>query len=81
MIENNSESLADKSFVVSGVFVMDRKELKELIERNGGKVLSGVSAKTDYLVAGESTGPSKRIKAEKLEVPIISEADLLNMIN
>ncbi|MFT6353801.1 MAG: DNA ligase (NAD+) [Cryomorphaceae bacterium] len=55
--------------------------MKELIERNGGKVLSGVSAKTDYLVAGESTGPSKRIKAEKLEVPIISEADLLNMIN
>ncbi|MFT5972535.1 MAG: DNA ligase (NAD+) [Cryomorphaceae bacterium] len=81
LIENDSESLADKSFVVSGVFVMDRKELKELIERNGGKVLSGVSAKTDYLVAGESTGPSKRIKAEKLEVPIISEADLLNMIN
>jgi len=81
LIENDSESLADKSFVVSGVFVMDRKELKELIERNGGKVLSGVSAKTDYLVAGESMGPSKRTKAEKLEVPIISEADLLNMIN
>lgn len=81
LIENDSESLVDKSFVVSGVFVMDRKELKELIERNGGKVLSGVSAKTDYLVAGESMGPSKRTKAEKLEVPIISEADLLNMIN
>jgi DNA ligase (NAD+) len=81
LVENDSESLADKSFVVSGVFAMDRKELKELIERNGGKILSGVSAKTDYLVAGESMGPSKRTKAEKLEVPIISEADLMNMIN
>ncbi len=80
-VENDSDSLADKSFVVSGVFEMDRKDLKALIERNGGKVLSGVSAKTDYLVAGENMGPSKRTKAEKLEVPIISEADLMNMIN
>ncbi len=80
-VESDSDSLADKSFVVSGVFEMDRKDLKALIERNGGKVLSGVSAKTDYLVAGENMGPSKRTKAEKLEVPIISEADLMNMIN
>ena len=80
-VENDSDSLADKSFVVSGVFELDRKALKALIERNGGKVLSGVSAKTDYLVAGENMGPSKRTKAEKLEVPIISETDLMNMIN
>jgi DNA ligase (NAD+) len=80
-VESDSDSLADKSFVVSGVFEIDRKELKALIERNGGKVLSGVSSKTDYLVAGENMGPSKRTKAEKLEVPIISEADLMKMIN
>lgn len=80
-VENDSDSLDGQSFVVSGVFEMDRKELKLLIERNGGKVLSGVSAKTNYLVAGESMGPSKRTKAEKLDVPIISESDLMNMIN
>jgi DNA ligase (NAD+) len=79
-VENESEQLKDKSFVVSGVFEMDRKELKALIERNGGKVLSGVSSKTDYLVAGENMGPSKRTKAEQLEVPIISEEDLMKMI-
>ncbi|HKK39005.1 MAG TPA: NAD-dependent DNA ligase LigA [Cryomorphaceae bacterium] len=80
-IENDSETLAEKSFVISGVFAIDRKELKQLIERNGGKVLSGVSSKTDYLVAGENMGPSKRTKAEKLNVPIISEAELMKMIN
>jgi DNA ligase (NAD+) len=79
-VENESEQLKDKSFVVSGVFEMDRKELKALIERNGGKVLSGVSSKTDYLVAGDNMGPSKRTKAEQLEVPIISEEDLMKMI-
>lgn len=79
--ENDSDSLLGKSFVVSGVFTIDRKELKALIERNGGKVVSGVSAKTDFLVAGESMGPSKRAKAEKLKVPVISETDFLKMIN
>ncbi|MGB6035174.1 MAG: NAD-dependent DNA ligase LigA [Cryomorphaceae bacterium] len=80
-VERDSEALAGNSFVVSGVFTIDRKELKALIEQNGGKVLSGVSSKTNYLVAGENMGPSKRSKAEKLEVSIISEADLMNMIN
>jgi DNA ligase (NAD+) len=80
-VERDSEALVGNSFVVSGVFTIDRKELKALIEQNGGKVLSGVSSKTNYLVAGENMGPSKRSKAEKLEVSIISEADLMNMIN
>lgn len=79
--ERDSEALAGNSFVVSGVFTIDRKELKALIEQNGGKILSGVSSKTNYLVAGENMGPSKRSKAEKLDVSIISEADLMNMIN
>lgn len=80
-VENDSEKLTGSSFVVSGVFTIDRKELKDLIERNGGKVLSGVSAKTNYLVAGENMGPSKKSKAEKLDVAIISEAELMNMLN
>ena len=47
---------------------------------NGGRVLSGVSAKLDYLVAGENMGPSKREKAEKLKVTIISEAEFQKML-
>jgi len=77
----SSEKLKGKSFVVSGVFhKFSRNELKKEIEMNGGKVLSGVSAKTDYLIAGENMGPSKRKKAESLEVPIISEDDFINML-
>jgi len=80
-IENDSENLSTKSFVVSGVFSIDRKALKMLIERNGGKILSSVSSNTDFLVAGEKMGPAKKAKAEKLGVTIISENDLMNMIN
>ncbi|MFN2429679.1 MAG: NAD-dependent DNA ligase LigA [Cryomorphaceae bacterium] len=78
----NSDRLGGKSFVVSGVFErVSRNELKSLIETNGGKVLSGVSGNADYLVAGDKMGPSKREKAEKLEVPIITEEEFLNMID
>lgn len=77
-----SDKLKDKSFVVSGVFsLFSRDELKNLIEVNGGKVLSGVSAKTDFLLAGEKMGPEKLKKAEKLNVKIISESDFQQMIN
>ena len=78
----SSEKLSGQSFVVSGVFEkFSRNDLKKEIEMNGGKVLSGVSANTDFLIAGENMGPSKRKKAESLEVPIISEDDFINMIN
>jgi DNA ligase (NAD+) len=77
-----SDKLKDKSFVVSGVFsLFSRDELKNLIEVHGGKVLSGVSAKTDFLLAGEKMGPEKLKKAEKLNVKIISESDFQQMIN
>ena len=77
----NSQLLEGKAFVVSGVFhSLSRNDLKKEIEMNGGKVLSGVSAKTDYLIAGDNMGPSKRKKAEDLKVPIISEDDFLKMI-
>lgn len=75
-----SEKLAGKSFVVSGVFSRSRDEIKNMIESNGGKNTGSVSGKTSYLVAGDNMGPEKRTKAEKLGVPIISEEDLIKLI-
>ncbi|MCA5003566.1 NAD-dependent DNA ligase LigA [Sphingobacterium bovistauri] len=74
--------LSGKTFLISGVFVdYSREQLTELIESHGGKMISSISAKLNYLVAGDKMGPSKLAKAEKLNVPIISEQELLNMIN
>ncbi len=79
--ERVSERLAGKSFVVSGTFKQyERDEIKDVIAANGGKVLSGVSAKLDYLVAGDNMGPAKREKAEKLKVAIISEDEFQKML-
>lgn len=76
-----SDKLTGKTFVISGVFEnYSREELRDLIESNGGKILSGISAKLNYLVAGENMGPSKLDKAKKLNVPLISEGDLLEML-
>jgi len=76
-----SDVLSGKSFVISGVFKnYDRDQLKEVIVQHGGKILSGVSGKLDYLVAGENMGPAKREKAEKLGVTIISEDELEKML-
>ena len=70
------------SFVVSGVFSsFSRDELKEKIEALGGKNVSAISAKTNYVLAGENMGPSKLEKAQKLNITILSEQDFLNMIN
>ncbi|WP_439184591.1 NAD-dependent DNA ligase LigA [Carboxylicivirga taeanensis] len=78
----HSTALEGLSFVVSGSFSsFSRDELKALIEKNGGKNLSGVSSKTNYLVAGDKIGPSKLAKAEKLNVSIISEDEFKQMIN
>ena len=79
--ERVSEILANKSFVISGVFEhYERDQLKDVIEANGGRVLSSVSAKLDFLLAGENMGPAKREKAEKLGVKIISELDFEKML-
>lgn len=75
------DSLSGKTFLISGVFEnYSREELTELIESHGGKMLSGISAKLNYLVAGDKMGPSKLAKAQKLQVPIISEQDLIALI-
>jgi DNA ligase (NAD+) len=68
-----SDVLGNKSFLFSGVFTQDRELLQQIVVENGGRVLSSVSGKLDYLVAGDNMGPSKREKAEKLGVKIISE--------
>ncbi len=80
-LQNQTDLLKGKTLVVSGVFEnLERTELKKLIEDNGGKVSSSISSKTSYLVAGNNMGPSKRTKAESLGVPIISEADFMELI-
>ena len=72
----------DKKFVISGVFsTISRGDLKEKIESLGGTVVSSISAKTSYLVAGEGMGPSKKDKAEKLGIPIIDESTFFGMID
>jgi DNA ligase (NAD+) len=77
-----SNKLEGLTFVVSGVFSQyDREELKELIVQHGGKIASGVSGKTSYLVAGENMGPSKLEKAQSLGVKIIDEKTFAEMIN
>lgn len=80
-LASQTDKLGGKTFVVSGVFhSVSRNELKKLIEDNGGKVSSSISSKTTFVVAGDNMGPSKRDKAEKLGIPIISEQDFLNMV-
>lgn len=76
-----SSKLKDLTFVISGVFEkVSRKELKSLIEKNGGKNTSSLSKKTSYLIAGEQMGPSKKEKAEKLGVQLITEEEFLTML-
>ena len=80
--KNISSILNGKSFVISGIFVnFSRDELKKLIESNGGKISSSISSKTSYLVAGSNMGPSKKEKAEKFNINIISENELTNLIS
>ena len=77
----HSEALIGKSIVVSGVFDrVSREEIKELIELHGGKNVSSVSSKTDYLLAGEGMGPSKLKKATDLGVQLLNEHEFLTLI-
>jgi DNA ligase (NAD+) len=79
---NATDKLTGKTFVVSGVFEkFSRDDLKKAIEDNGGKVGSSISAKTDYVVAGDNMGPAKLEKANSLKIPIISEDDFILMLD
>jgi len=73
--------LNGQTFVISGTFEKhSRNELKELIVKFGGKNTGSISSKTNYLLAGENIGPSKLDKVKKLNIPVISENDFIQMI-
>jgi DNA ligase (NAD+) len=75
---NATELLKNKTIVVSGVFEsFSRDELKQVIEENGGKVGSSISAKTDWVVAGANMGPAKLEKAKQLQIPILTEQEFI----
>lgn len=80
-LEQESTSLEGKSFVISGVFQnFDRDGLRDKIILNGGKVVSSISSKLDYLIAGDNMGPSKLEKANQLSIKIITEEEFLNLL-
>ena len=77
-----SNSLEGKTFLYTGTFAsMSREELENRIEANGGKLVSGVSAKLNFLIVGEKPGASKLDKATKLNVKMISEGEFLEMLS
>jgi DNA ligase (NAD+) len=78
--QTKSETLKDKTIVVSGVFSIPRDDIKKMIEEHGGKNVSSISSKTDYVLAGEKMGPEKLKKAETLRVPVISEEEFYKLI-
>lgn len=80
-LKSRSNKLAGLSIIISGTFQNhSREELKELIEQNGGKNVTSISSKTDYLIAGDNMGPAKLEKAQKLNVKMISEEEFEQMI-
>jgi DNA polymerase-3 subunit epsilon len=78
-IEANSNNLEGRRFVVSGFSDHEKDQIMRVIKANGGIVLSGVSCKTDFLVAGYNVGPVKKAKAQQLGVKIISADELMNI--
>ncbi len=77
-----TDKLAGQSVVISGVFTHhSRDEYKELIEKNGGKNVGSISAKTSFILAGENMGPAKLEKARKLGIKIMSEDEFLALIS
>ena len=78
--KNTSNVLEGLSFVVSGVFTQfGRDEIKGNIKSHGGKVVSALSSKVNYLLAGDKMGPAKKNKAESLGITILSEESYLEM--
>lgn len=76
-----TDKLKGQSIVISGVFEsLSRDELKKLIEDNGGKVSSSISSKTSFIVAGDNMGPSKKKKADDLNISLINEYYFLQKI-
>lgn len=82
LLSMRSDKLKDLTIVISGTFSEhSRDEYKSMIEQHGGKNSGSVSGKTDYILAGENTGPAKLAKAEKLGVKILKEEDFLKLLD
>ena len=78
----NKTKFSEFKFVISGVFkAYSRNKIKELITENGGHVVSSISKKTSFVLAGENMGPSKLKKATDLDISIISENQFIKMLN
>ncbi|UBM63149.1 NAD-dependent DNA ligase LigA [Candidatus Sulfidibacterium hydrothermale] len=72
--------LEGKTFLVTGTLPnLKREQVKDLVEKNGGRFVSSVSSKTNYLIVGENPG-SKLEKAKRLNIPILNEDDFLNLL-
>ena len=81
VVEQEGDSLTGKTFLYTGTFEnFSREELESRIEANGGRLLSGISKKLNYLIVGENAGPSKVEKAKKLNVPMIGEDEFIAML-
>lgn len=81
-LANRTNLLEGKKIVISGVFARhSREEYKAMIEQNGGKNVSSISAATSYVLAGDNMGPAKLEKARKLSIPIIGEDEFLAMLH
>ncbi|WP_338876124.1 NAD-dependent DNA ligase LigA [Spirosoma sp. SC4-14] len=82
VVEREGDTLEGKTFLYTGTFInFSREELEARIAANGGKVLSGISKKLNYLIVGENAGPSKLEKAQKLNVTMISEDEFMAMLS
>ena len=82
MVDNTQRILEGKKFVITGSVTRfaNRGEVKELIERLGGKVTGSVTAKTDFLINNDvNSSSSKNKKANELNIPIISEEEFIEM--
>ncbi|MDD2525789.1 MAG: NAD-dependent DNA ligase LigA [Bacteroidales bacterium] len=78
---DKSDKLKGLSIVISGTFTLhSRDEYKNMIEKHGGKNLSGVSSKTDFILAGDNMGPAKLEKAAKMGIKTINENEFLQLI-
>jgi len=80
--ETETGTLVGKNFVISGKFEKySRDELKDTIEKNGGKLTTSISSKTDYLIAGSDMGPEKRRKTQELGVKLLNESEFESLLN
>ena len=80
--QKDSNIFENMIFVVSGTFEnFSRKEIKDIVEKNGGKNASSISKNTTFVLAGNNMGPSKKEKAEKIGIKIITEINFIKMLN